>query len=226
MSSSLLALAIAPAVAIMLYIYWKDKHEKEPLFLLVKCFIGGVFSILPAIALEMLGGRLGLGISQSSAGTMLYAFGVVGFSEEICKYFVVRKLAYRHPAFNEPFDGIVYCVMASMGFAALENVLYVFEGGIATAVMRTFTAVPAHATFACIMGFFMGKAKFSGSNEFLFNTIGLIGAILFHGAYDYFLFENNIPGIYSGAFASLIVALLLSRRAIKIHQENSPYRMT
>lgn len=225
MNYSLLALAIAPAVAVMLYIYWKDKHEKEPMTLLIKCFIGGVFSILPAIALEMLGGRLRFGISQNSVGTMLYAFGVVGFSEEICKYLVVRKLAYRHPAFNEPFDGIVYCVMASMGFAALENVFYVFEGGVATAVVRMFTAVPAHATFACIMGFFMGKAKFSDNKAFLFNSIGLLGAILFHGAYDYFLFENNIPGIYSGAFISLIVALSLSRRAIKIHQENSPFRI-
>ncbi len=226
MNYSLLALALAPVVAVMLYIYWKDKHEKEPMALLLKCFIGGMFSILPAVALETLGGRLGFGISQNSFGTIFYAFGVVGFSEEICKYFVVRKLAYRNPAFNEPFDGIVYCVMASMGFAALENVLYVFEGGVATAVARMFTAVPAHATFACIMGFFMGKAKFSGRNEFQLNTIGLLGAILFHGAYDYFLFENNIPGIYSGAFISLIVALSLSRRAIKIHQKNSPFRIS
>lgn len=224
MNYSLLTLALAPAVAVMLYIYWKDTHEKEPLALLLKCFIGGMFSIIPAMLLEVLGGILGFGISNNSLGTLFYAFGVVGFSEEISKYFFVRKLAYNHRAFNEPFDGIVYCVMVSMGFAALENVMYVFEGGVPTAVARMFTAVPAHATFACIMGFFMGMAKFSGKNAFLLNSAGLFGAIFFHGAYDYFLFENNIPGIYSGAFVSLIVALLLSRSAIKIHQHNSPFK--
>lgn len=225
MSYSLIALAIAPAAAIMLYIYKKDKHEKEPLRLLVRSFIAGALSIIPAVVLESLGGRLGLGISGNSLETMLYAFAVVGFSEELCKFLAVRKVAYNNAAFNEPFDGIVYSVMASMGFAALENVLYVLEGGVQTAVARMFTAVPAHATFACVMGFFMGKAKFSGS-PFRNNCIALGGAVLFHGAYDYFLFENDIPGIYSGAFISLAVALALSRRAIKIHQEDSPFRIT
>lgn len=226
MNYSLLALALAPAVAVALYIYWKDSHEREPVFLLVKCFIGGAFSIIPAMMLEMLGGKLGFGISDNPLGTMFYAFGVVGLSEEISKYFIVRRLAYRHHAFNEPFDGIVYCVMVSMGFAALENVLYVFEGGVQTAIARMFTAVPAHATFACIMGFYMGKAKFAGGKAFTFNTLGLLGAIAFHGAYDYFLFENDIPGIYAGAFVSLIVALALSRSAIRIHRENSPFRIS
>ncbi len=225
MSLLLLALAIAPGVAIMLYIYEKDKYEKEPLRLLVKCFFGGVLSTIPAIALSLFGGWLGFGISENSLNTFIYAFAVVGFSEEFCKYIAVKKIAYHHPAFNEPFDGIVYCVMVSMGFATLENILYVIDGGMTTAMLRMFTAVPAHATFGIIMGFFMGEAKFLRKNEILWNLAGLGGAILFHGAYDYFLFEMNYPGIAIGAFVSLIVAIVLSKKAIRMHQEKSPFRI-
>ena len=125
--------------------------------------------------------------------------------------------------FNEPFDGIVYAVMVSMGFAALENIFYVFQFGYTTGILRAFTAVPAHATFGILMGFFMGKAKFSPS-KIKNNLLGLGVATIFHGAYDFFLFINFIPGIATGAFISLIVGIFLAKKAIKIHQENSFFK--
>ena len=91
------------------------------------------------------------------------------------------------------------------------------------AVLRSLTAVPAHATFAILMGYYMGIAKFS-NHKWAYNLFGLLSAIIFHGAYDFFLFVDFIPGIYIGAFVSLFIGLFLSRKAIKKHQENSIFK--
>lgn len=136
----------------------------------------------------------------------------------------MRYYAQTKEAFNEPFDGIVYSVMVSMGFAATENIFYVLEGGYQTALVRAFTAVPAHATFGILMGYYMGKAKFS-NNRIMLNLTGLCLAILFHGAYDFFLFIDFVPGIWIGAFVSLIIGIYLSRKAIKRLQDNSNFRI-
>ncbi|MBT8252970.1 MAG: PrsW family intramembrane metalloprotease, partial [Bacteroidia bacterium] len=153
------------------------------------------------------------------------AFFIVGLTEEFSKYVIVRYYAQSKRAFNEPFDGIVYAVMVSMGFAAVENIFYVMEGGLPVAVLRAFTAVPAHATFGILMGYYMGRAKFS-NNRIRYNLTGLFLAILFHGAYDFFLFINFIPGISAGAFVSLIIGIILARKAIKSHQLNSNFKGT
>lgn len=136
----------------------------------------------------------------------------------------MRFYAQKNNEFNEPFDGIVYAVMVSMGFAALENILYTFQYGFGVGVTRVFTAVPAHATFGIIMGYFMGKAKFS-NNRIKFNLLGLLFAILFHGSYDFFLFINFIPGIYIGALISLLIGVIFSKKAITRHQNSSSFKV-
>ena len=221
----LLLLAIAPVTIVILYIYFKDKFEKEPIGFLFKNFLlGATVSIILTAILGSLGGRLiPLTNETSIIQQFLQAFIVVALVEEFSKYIIVRFYAQRNIEFNEPFDGIVYAVMVSMGFAALENVLYVFQYGFATGVTRAFTAVPAHATFGILMGYFMGKAKFS-KNKVILNLTGLILATLFHGAYDFFLFINFIPGISIGAFISLIIGIVLSKKAIKRHQQNSIFK--
>ena len=110
-----------------------------------------------------------------------------------------------------------------MGFACTENIMYVLDGGYETAILRAFTAVPAHATFGILMGYYMGKAKFS-NHRLVLNLTGLLMATLFHGAYDFFLFINFIPGISIGAFVSLIIGIVLSRKAIKKHQKDSKFK--
>ena len=150
------------------------------------------------------------------------AFVVVGLTEEFSKYIIVRYVSQPRRAFNEPFDGIIYAVMVSMGFAATENIMYVFQGGYHVAIIRAFSAVPAHATFAIIMGYFMGKAKFSNHMAKL-NLTGLFLAVFLHGTYDFFLFVDYIPGLWIGAFFSLIIGIFFSRRAIQKHQEDSNF---
>ncbi len=221
---TLLALALAPGAAIVIYIYLKDKHEREPLGLLVKSFLYGFLSIVITLIISLPVNAI-IPIDEKSIGQQaIHAFLLVALIEEFSKFIFVRWVLFRNSNFNEPFDGIVYAVMVSMGFATLENILYVFNGGIETAVFRMFTAVPAHASFAILMGYYLGKAKFEQSKSYY--TIYALGvATLFHGAYDYFLFISFVPGIALGALASLVVGIWLSRKAIRIHQEASPFKI-
>jgi RsiW-degrading membrane proteinase PrsW (M82 family) len=219
-------LAIAPGFAIMLYIYLKDRYEPEPLGLLLKCFVLGALSTLPAIALELYGSKIPLAKGTSDWHQFVSAYFVVAFSEEFCKYAIIYWFAYRNPHFDEPFDGIVYSVMVGMGFATLENIMYVADGNLSTAFMRMFTAVPAHATFAIIMGFFLGKAKFHPAEAVRYHLYALGGAMVFHGTYDYSLFEiKNYPIAFVGALASLIIGIRLSRKAIQLSSDESPFKV-
>lgn len=223
---NLFFLALAPVCVIILYIYFKDKYEKEPRRLLLYNFLLGaiVSIIITSILYYVFDIVLPLTNKTSILEQFIKAFFVVGLIEEFSKYVIIRYFAQPNKAFNERFDGIVYAVMVSMGFAATENIFYVIEGGYATALARAFTAVPAHATFGILMGYYMGKAKFS-NNRVGLNLFGLFLAILFHGAYDFFLFIDFIPGIWVGAFVSLIIGIILSRTAIKKHQKISRFKV-
>ncbi|MFA6456973.1 MAG: PrsW family glutamic-type intramembrane protease [Bacteroidota bacterium] len=223
MELTVFGLAIAPGIAIAVYVYFRDKYEKEPLSLLLKTFFSGFIVVFPAALMEsLLFNAFPLGNSL-----VLHAavnnFIFVGFTEEFCKYLCLFIVAYPKKDFNEPFDGITYAVMVSMGFATAENILYSMDGGVTTAVMRIFTAVPAHATFAVLMGYFVGLSKFRNHHT-PYLLLGLFSATLFHGAYDFFLSIDNIELIALGALVSLIVGLRLSFKAMKILNENSPFR--
>lgn len=222
---TLLLSAIAPVFIIFFYIYLKDKYEKEPKRLILYTFLlGAIVSVIITTILYLIFDLfLPLPDDFSVQQQFIKAFFVVALIEEFSKYVIIRYYAQPKAAFNEPFDGIVYAVMVSLGFALTENIMYVFQGGLEVALLRAFTAVPAHATFGILMGYFMGKAKFNGK-RIGDNLIGLLLAILFHGAYDFFLFIEFIPGIWIGAFVSLIIGIILSVKAIKIHQQNSHFK--
>ncbi len=212
----LISLALAPVFAIIMFIWFKDKYEKEPFILLIFSFILGLLAIIPTILFELLGSYF---VQPTTLiNTFLYAFVVIGFTEEFMKFVILRKIFFRKKDFNEPFDGIVYSVMISMGFAALENVLYVFQHGLEVAILRMFTAVPAHACFAIIMGFYVGKAKFSNSKNGL-SFLGLFLATIFHGAYDFFLFQNENDLLKILAFVVLGLSIILCIVAIKKMQK-------
>lgn len=107
---------------------------------------------------------------------------------------------------------------------SLENIMYVVDGGWGVALMRMLTAVPAHASFAVLMGYYLGLAKFvHKKSHYGWYALGI--ATLFHGAYDYFWFISFVPGIWVGAIASLVIGVMLSKKAIKIHQEASPFQV-
>jgi RsiW-degrading membrane proteinase PrsW (M82 family) len=223
----LLATALAPVLAIILFVYSKDKNDREPFGVLLVSFLWGCFSVVPAIILEsILDGVVPGGTGSSLISIAIYAFVIVAFSEEISKFIFLRYYAYKKPSFNEPFDGIIYAVMVGMGFAATENLMYVFgeQGGMGTALTRALTAVPAHATFAAVMGYYVGLAKFNKQKEKSYFMQGILYATLLHGAYDFFLFQNLTEGLYIGALISLIIGLRFSMKAMKMHKQVLSHR--
>ncbi len=222
---NLLFFALAPVLIVIIYIYIKDKYEKESKRMLAYTFLlGAVVSIIiTTILYKFFDLFLPIPDDYSIWQQFVKAFFIVALIEEFSKYVIVRYFNQPRKGFNEPFDGIIYAVMVSMGFAALENIMYVFQGGMQVALLRAFTAIPAHAIFAVLMGYFMGKAKFS-KNKMKWNLIGLSLGIVFHGTYDFFLFINFIPGISIGAFVALILGIILSKKAIKSHQKGSFFK--
>ncbi len=218
----LFGLAVAPGIAIALYVYFRDKYEKEPLSLLLKSAVYGAISVFAAALIELwLGSIIPNPVTLVEIAIVNFIF--IGFVEEYIKYLVLMRVAYSKPDFNEPFDGITYAVMVSMGFATVENIFYVLEGGLNVALARIFTAVPAHAAFAVLMGYFVGLAKFSHHNR-IYLALGVIIATMFHGAYDFFLTVNNIELIALGALFALVSGVLLSLKAMKLLNQNSPFR--
>lgn len=218
----LLALAVAPSLAIAGFVYHKDTFQKEPWIALVISFLLGIVSVVPAIALEIGWTQLGFGVGTLPQ-TFFYAFVVVGLSEELAKYMMLRLYVYKKSFFDEPFDGIVYSVMISMGFAAMENVMYVWQGGLEVAILRMFTAVPAHAMFGVMMGYFIGFSH-EKDKGYRYHVAGVLLATFFHGAYDFFLFQDIIGGQFAGAIISLLVGIYLAFRAITSHQKRSPFK--
>jgi RsiW-degrading membrane proteinase PrsW (M82 family) len=219
LNMGLLALAIAPGIAICIFIYFKDKYNKEPLGLLMLSFFMGVLAIIPAVIVQLLLTKpveqlMGEGIFY----TAVFSYLIVAFSEEGSKFLALRFIPYRRKSFDDPFDGIVYAVMVGMGFATLENIGYVYEHGLATGITRMFLSVPAHGTFAVLMGYHVGLAKFDLTNRRRHMLLAVFLPVFFHGTFDFFLFVGNTWLHFAGALVSFIVAVKLSLKLIRRKQ--------
>jgi RsiW-degrading membrane proteinase PrsW (M82 family) len=186
----LLLLALAPVFIIAFYIYFRDKYEKVPWSLLLKAMFLGVAIAFPVIYAEQVMSAIG------SSFKGLYkagwdAFMVAAFCEEAFKYLVLFLLIWRNKEFNEKFDGIVYASFISLGFAGIENILYVKDAGISTGLVRAFTAVPAHAIFGVSMGFFFGLAKFYPKKRKQYLYFSFLLPFVLHGFYDFILMSGK-----------------------------------
>lgn len=155
--------AVLPAIILLCYVYRQDTIEKEPPFLLFTLFLFGVLSAICASVLEGILQQLLAWLVEP--GTVLYtvllAFFVVAMVEEGVKLLFLKLRTWEHPAFNYRFDGIIYAVFVSLGFAAYENIFYVLQYGLSVALPRALLAVPGHMSFAVFMGIFYGRAKLS-----------------------------------------------------------------
>lgn len=209
----LLVIALAPVFIILIYIYVKDKYEKEPIKLLVKALLVGFIITIPIIFVEQF--LSSLFASSSQAVSALYdAFVVASFTEESFKFVGLYLLIWSNKEFDERFDGIVYAVFISLGFAAAENILYVFEHGQTTGYLRAITAVPAHAIFGIMMGFYFSLAKFESEKTMLNLLKALSIPMLFHGLYDFILMVKE-PLILIGFIPFLIFLWIMGFRKIK-----------
>ena len=187
---NLLILALAPVVAILLLIYYRDRYEKEPVKLLLAAFGMGGLSILPVMLVEaFLSGFMNY--FYGTFAVFWQSFVVAATTEEFFKLLFLYGLVWKRTDFNETFDGIVYAVFISMGFAAIENVMYVFDYGSQTGLVRAITAVPGHFLFGVAMGFYFGLAKFYPQYKKKLIGAALLYPVLLHGVYDFILMSGN-----------------------------------
>ncbi|MCT4646314.1 MAG: PrsW family glutamic-type intramembrane protease [Carboxylicivirga sp.] len=219
---NLLILSIAPVAIILGYIYYRDKYEKEPIWLMGLCVLGGALSVVPIIVLEIF---LSIPLADISgyAHAGWNAFVVAAFSEEIFKFATVMLIAWRSRHFNEKMDGIVYAVSVSMGFALIENIQYVFSTGASTGLLRAVTAVPAHAIMGISMGFFLGRAKMNPINRTRNLFLALTTAILIHGFYD-FILMSGMPYLMLVFVVYLVWMYRYGFRKIDETVEDSPFK--
>lgn len=222
MSNGLMMLAILPGILIIIYIYRMDKVEKEPWGLILKLLIFGAVSCIPASFMEA---AIESYLAIPPEGTLGYAltnaFLVAALCEEICKYFFLRFGAWNNRAFGYRFDGIVYGVSVAVGFAVLENILYVAQYGFYTALIRAVMAVPLHAFCGVFMGIFFGAAKqmqIQGRSTIKFKFLALIVPMLIHGVYDTLAFMGTTPAsivLLAFVLAMYIVSIRIIRQFSK-----------
>ncbi len=186
---NLLILSLAPVFIIAGYIYFRDKYEREPLQLLFLSLFFGALTVIPILFLErFLSGFTSLFTGLGAAAWN--AFAVAAFSEELFKFIALYLLIWKSREFNEKFDGIVYAVFISLGFAAVENLLYVMGNGFGTGIIRAVTAVPAHAVFGITMGFYFGMAKFYVKQQRRLKLKAVLYPMILHGIYNFILFTG------------------------------------
>ncbi len=183
----LLSAALLPAILLWLYIWKKDTH-KEPTYLLLKAVSWGIAISIPVIIVE--GGLeyalFGEGGKPTNlVGTTALAFVVAALTEESFKLLALWLVLRKNSYFDEHFDGIVYAVCVGLGFAAFENVMYVFgeDDWISTAILRAFLAVPGHYAFAILMGYYYSVYHFVDHSPKAATRI-LMVPIIAHGTYD------------------------------------------
>ena len=181
----LLLSAIAPVAIFLFFVYRKDT-EKEPPKLLAKSFLWGCIAILPILTIELVLQYLNI-FSSAFLHSFYEAFIVAAFVEEGVKLFCLYKIIWKHKEFDQYYDGIVYAVFVSLGFALVENIFYVLEGGFGVSILRAMLSIPAHGLFGVLMGYFFALAKFSPNKNKKFLWLSFIVPFLAHGLYDFFL---------------------------------------
>ena len=213
LDTNLMALAIIPGLLLIIYVYKKDKVEKEPIGLIIKIILFGVLSCIAAAFLESAESAVLPKYPEGSLeNALVTSFCMAALVEESVKYLAMRFGSWNYPGFNYRFDGIVYGVSSAVGFAIYENVMYVAQYGLATALVRAFTAVPLHAFCGVFMGVFYSyskRAKILGESPFKWTLLSLLVPMLIHGTYDTFAFLGN-----AGTIPLLILVALLYISAI------------
>ncbi len=218
-------LAIVPTLLLCWYVYYLDKYEKEDWVVLALHFLLGVLIAVPVYYLEKYAALSGLENPGNLWATILFAFLIVAFVEEFGKFLPLGVWTYRASFFNEPMDGIVYAVFIAMGFAAFENGAYAWKHDIETTLVRAFTAVPAHAAFGVVQGYYAGLARFDERKHAVWGLLkGLLLSILIHGLYDFFLEYELYDWLVLLALVVLGMSVYYARRLVSLQQERSPFK--
>lgn len=225
----LIAAAVIPAVVLLVKVYKVDHLDKESPRLLWNLVVRGVIATVFAMLTEWIGEFVLSSFVQE--GTVLYNFLlyfiVVAVSEEGFKYLLMKQRTWKDPEFNFQFDGVVYAVFVSLGFALWENISYVLMYGFGTALVRAVTAVPGHACFGVFMGAWYGLAKKyesygMPSQSKTCRVVALLSSIVLHGCYDFTASIENQN--YAWIFVAFVVVMfLVAFRLVKKLSQNDRY---
>lgn len=214
----ILLTALLPVVILVYYIYHKDKKSLEPTGQLVKAFLWGILSIPLSFCISIPLGLIGVYSVEATSilGSISTAFLGAAIPEETAKFIMLWLLLRKNRYFDEKMDGIVYAVCVSLGFAALENIMYLFsnaESYLSVGIARAIFAVPGHFCFGILMGYYYSLAKFYPKTPKKNKALILVAPILVHGVYDSILFIINVTPAISGIL--LIVFLIFCHKMWK-----------
>jgi RsiW-degrading membrane proteinase PrsW (M82 family) len=220
--------AAAPSLFLLTFFYLKDRYEREPLQHILMAFGLGLYAMIAASGMagtaETWVPREWL-VMGGEPAKLFDAFVLSGLVEELAKWVVLVAAVYHWDEFDEPLDGVVYGVAVALGFATLENFLFVARLGLEVAWMRAVFAVPAHALFGATMGYYAGRAKFDrGGKLWRDRAFCLLLPAVFHGCYNYALRRGM------GAHVWIVITLLSAAlwvfvlRRVHRAQHASPFR--
>ena len=212
--------AITPPLLLLWFFHSRDLN-REPRAVVWRAFVFGMLAIVPDVLIALpLDKLLIVRLSEPFSKTLLKVLLTAAAPEELCKLFVIWFYCARHREFDEPMDGIVYGAIVGLGFATLENVLYVAQSGIGIALLRAFTAVPGHAFMGAIMGYFVGQAKFRGSGKGALLAKAYLVPVALHTLVDlgpiFALVIKNTPDEHR--YKPIVVALLALMLAVLVFE--------
>jgi len=226
----LIVMAVIPAIVLLILTYRSDRAEKEPAGLLVSLVLLGIVATFAAYVVEMIGDFITETIfpGRGLIYLIIENFIVVALTEEAAKYILLKVRTWKHPEFNFRFDGVVYAVFVSMGFALWENISYVISYGFSTALVRAVTAVPGHCCFGVFMGLFYGMAKKlsvrgdeEGSKKY--RRYALIVPALIHGMYDFLASLDS--GFATLAFIAFIIIMFVVTYRLMIRSSKTDEKL-
>ncbi|MRH42379.1 intramembrane metalloprotease PrsW [Aquibacillus halophilus] len=211
---ALLSAGIAPTLTLMSFFYLKDQFNSEPLSALLKTFLYGALLVFPIMFIQYAFMEEGVGQTP-----FIRSFILTGLLEEFFKWFIFLYTVYKYTEFDSLYDGIIYGVSISLGFATVENILYLFAHGIEYAFSRAIFPVSSHALFGVIMGYYLGKSKYNSLHPKSTIFIALVIPVVLHGSYDYIL-EKITNGWLIIIVPFMVVLWGLGLRKVKLANQH------
>ena len=224
-----LLLAVLPVVILGYYVYYKDK-DKEPKKLLFELFLGGLLAAVLTVLISLIIRKIfpffdGNTASYKPIQLLVYTMFIVSLVEEVSKFIITYLISYHNKEYDQLYDMIVYAVFVSLGFAWIENVLYIIDGGISAAVSRFLFAVPTHASVAVFMGYYLSLSKLADINKkeklkFRYLILSILIPTLFHGLYDFLVYSSSYFLMYLLSAFSLLLFIKANEKLVQVSSSN------